>query len=348
VFLAAALLAEHAVTPNEKFHCEGELAFYNTSVRCKSQNKIVAHGDLTLAEIIQKSCNVGIIKASQRLRKDRLFAYMNGLGFGQKTGILPQGGWETGGYFPELKNWVLSTGFYMPIGQGFSVTPIQLIRAGASLANGGRLLRPFIIRRLSTDGGLTWDEGRTESKPNPFPPEVNGEILAMMRRVVTMGTGRLADVPGMSVAGKTEPDRNRARRVITEKYVASFMGFFPADRPRYAALILYDEAGNHESGGSIAAPAFAETVKSILPLIQDHTITVPPLTRGPLHAPKVDPSVLHDFSGMSAREALALVSTHYRIPVQIEGSGYVYRQTPAPGLPIGKVEKIVLFLGDPD
>ncbi len=348
VFLAAALLAEHAVSPNDKFRCEGELQFYSTSVRCKSQNHIIAHGDLTLPEIIQKSCNVGIIKASQRLKKERLFAYMTGLGFGQRTGVLPQGGWETSGYFPELKNWVLSTGFYMPIGQGFSVTPIQLLRAGASLANGGQLLRPYIVRRFSQDGGGTWEEGRTEGRANPFPAPVNLEVMNMMRRVVTMGTGRLADVPGMPVAGKTGTGQKSSAQGYTEKYVASFMGFFPADNPRYAALILFDEAGNQESGGSIAAPAFAAAVTSILPLIQAEPVTVPPLTKAPVRLPHVDPSVLHDFGGLSAREALGVVSKHYRIPVEIKGSGYVYRQSPEPGVSIQKVDKIVLFLGDPD
>ncbi len=84
----------------------------------------------------------------QSLKPEALYQYMKALGFGKATGLLPRGSGETHGYFPSLEHWVKATSYYMPIGQGFSLTPIQLLRAGASLVNGGKLLRPYVAWRI--------------------------------------------------------------------------------------------------------------------------------------------------------------------------------------------------------
>ncbi|MCB1307117.1 MAG: transpeptidase family protein [Leptospiraceae bacterium] len=346
VFMAAILLAEGAVNPGEKFHCDGIIHFRDTTVACRYHGQIHAHGDLTLPQIIQRSCNVGIIKAMQRVSRDRFYYYMDRLGFGHKTGVLPGGSGETQGYFPALENWVPSTSYYMPIGQGFSVTPIQLLRAGSSLANGGELVRPHIADRVISSNGRSINQAQTFSEPNPFSAGVNRDVLSMMRLVVQSGTGVAAQVPGVSVAGKTGTGEKSSARGYLDKYVVSFMGFFPADRPRYGMLILFDEGEGNISGGSVAAPVFSRVVEHILPYINDNTESIRPGRLEPLKVrpPEVNPDVLYDFRGMAARDALQVISSYYGVPVELEGSGYVYAQAPPPGSDMSKVSKIVLYL----
>lgn len=346
VFMAAALLQDRALNLKEKFFCDGEFHFHNSTVRCRVRGKVVQHGAVTLREIIQKSCNVGIIKAMQRIRRDRLHKYMQALGFGVRTGVLPAGAGETHGYLPELKNWVPSTGYYLPIGQGFSVTPMQLLRAGSSIANGGRLLRPYIAKKIATQEGKILQEGRAQAERNPFDPDVNRQVLRMMRAVVKGGTGYRAAVRGVPVSGKTGTGQKSSAQGYLEEYVTSFIGFFPANNPKYGGLILFDGADSKYSGGSLAAPVFSSVVQSILPLVEEGTQSILVDKLLPLPTRKRVPNAkrLYDFSGLSAREALELITKYYGLPVELKGSGHVFRQEPAAGVELGEVEKIVLYL----
>lgn len=347
VFMAAVLLTEQAVDLRERFFCNGEIRFHNSVVRCRVNGQVHKHGYLTLPQIISRSCNVGIIQAMQRIRKDRFSNYMNQLGFGQKTEVLPPGSGETTGYFPDLNRWVPSTSYYMPIGQGFSVTPIQLLRAGASLANGGRLVHPYVARQILDREGNILHTAEPSSLENPFSREVNAAVLKMMEGVVSGGTGMAARVPGMSIAGKTGTGEKSSARGYLDKYVASFIGFFPAENPKYGGLILFDEPRG-ASGGSIAAPVFGRTVEAILPILEDQNEAVQPgrLAPLPVHPPRVDAQRLYDFRGLAARDALGIISEYYRVPVEIKGSGYVYAQAPEPGTNLEQVRKVILYLED--
>lgn len=348
VFMAAILLAEAKARPDERFLCDGEIHFHNSSVACRRRGRIVKHGYLSLTDIIRKSCNVGIIKAMQRIPPDRLHYYMTALGFGQRSDILPPNSGETTGYFPNLQNWVKSTSYYTPIGQGFSVTPIQLIRAGASIANGGRLLQPIVVRRVVGERGKVINESFSYKTKNPFPPAVNQKVIQMMEGVVQSGTGRAASVPGLRIAGKTGTGEKSSASGYLGKYVVSFMGFFPAEKPRYGMLILFDEPRGSHSGGSLAAPTFARIVMEIQPYLfqstrPHHTESLPPLKVQSAH---INPARLHDFRGLSARDAIQIISGYYDSTVELKGSGYVYRQNPAPGTASAHVKQIILYLND--
>jgi len=346
VFMAAALLNDDLVKPNERFHCDGTIHFHDSTVSCRNQGRVVAHGDLTLREIITVSCNVGIIKASQRLKAERLYEYMQELGFGVKTGMLPSGSGETEGYFPDLKNWVPSTQYYMPIGQGFSVTPVQLLRAGASLANGGELVQPFVAWKVIAPDGRIIEETEPESAPNPFRAEVNRAVFEMMRNAVREGTGRAADRGGVSAAGKTGTPEKSSSRGYLDKYMASFLGFFPADEPRYGMVILFDEPEGGAGGGSLAAPVFGDIVGEVQPFLEERNEVLAPekLEPLPVHPPRVKPGLMYDFRGLAARDAMNIISAYYEVPVEMKGSGYVYGQTPEPGVKMQNADKIILYL----
>lgn len=348
IFMAAILLTEHAVSPYDRFTCDGEFRLGSVIIRDKHGDRLLNYGDLTLEEIIQHSSNVGIIKAMQRIRRDRLYYYMNELGFGERTNILPSGSGETSGYLPDLQNWVPSTSYYLPIGQGFSVTPIQLLRAAASIANGGKVVRPILKREIVSSEGLLLDIAQPQSRPGPFDPEINQRVLKMMRLVVEKGTGWRANIPDMPIAGKTGTAQKSSATGYSENVVSSFIGFFPADKPRYGGLIVFDEPENHESGGTIAAPTFKTFVESVLPLIQNKhgAEKVPELKPLSPIRQKVNENILYDFHGLSANEALDIIRNYYQKPVRLIGAGYVYKQWPDPDTNMKDVDKIRLYLDE--
>ena len=345
IFMSAILLSEKVVNLHEKFHCGGTITFGDIDINCKYKNKIHSHGWLTFPEILQKSCNVGIIKAMQRIKKERFYHYMHGLGFGEKTEILPGGSGETSGYFPPLNRWVPSTGYYMPIGQSFSVTPLQLLKAASSIANGGRLLRPYIAEKITSSNGRIISRNNPFSKRNPFAPRVNNTVLRMMRKVVTDGTGRGAALKEITSAGKTGTGQKATASGYVERYVASFVGFFPAVKPQYGILILFDEPRGHASGGSLAAPVFRRIVRSILPIIEQGVKSINPGNlKRKTRVPRINQELLHDFTGLSAREAIDIIVGQYHLSVRLIGSGYVYKQNPPPGTRIQGEDKIILYL----
>ncbi len=346
VLMAAILLNERAVRPEERFYCPGELRFHDSTVRCRAAGRMVSHGSLTLTEIIEKSCNVGIIRAMQRVKAERLYRYMTQLDMGVKTGVLPAGSGETSGYFPDFANWTPSTPFYMPIGQGFSVTPIQLMRATAALANGGRLVHPRLVSAITAPDGRLIERSEPESTGAPFDAAVSRAVLQMMRGVVQRGTGRAANITQVAIAGKTGTGEKSSAQGYLDTYVASFVGFFPADSPRFGMLILFDEPRGQDSGGSLAAPVFARVVEGVYPLLEAGDRIVSPGRLRPLAAspPRIDRQRLYDLRGLSARDALNILSTYYDLPVEIRGSGYVYGQSPAPGVKVSGVRKVILYL----
>ncbi len=350
IFMAGILLSEKAVTLKDKFLCDGEFRTGEIIIRDRNGDRVLNYGKLTLPDIIRVSSNVGIIKAMQRIRKDRLHYYMTGLAFGKETGVLPPGSGETSGYLPDLKSWVPSNGYYMPIGQGFSVTPIQLLSAAASVANGGAYVKPHLVSKIVSADGVLLHETESIEVHNPFSNDVNFQIQKMMRGVVTGGTGWRANIPQVKIIGKTGTGQKSSARGYSDKIVASFIGFFPEDKPRYGGIIIFDEPEINASGGSLAAPVFAEFTESILPLIQEgyNEEKIQELPELPTRRSRVKSNTLYDFRGLSAREAIKIIADYYGKPVKLRGSGYVYRQKPDSGTDISKVNEIELFLDDSD
>jgi membrane peptidoglycan carboxypeptidase len=167
----------------------------------------------------------------------------------------------------------------------------------------------------------------------------------MMRGVVTGGTGRLADLREMKIAGKTGTGQKSSAEGYTDQYISSFLGFFPEEKPRYGGLILFDEPGEL-GGGAIAAPVFARFVRSILPLLSSGPASqsVGELKSIPVTHPEVDHNRMYDFHGLSAKEALSIIAKRYGIKARLNGSGYVYKQSPKPGARMKGVDTIELYL----
>jgi cell division protein FtsI (penicillin-binding protein 3) len=221
-----------------------------------------SHGVLSVNQILSKSSNVGTIKLGLRLGPERFYGYIQRFGFGAKTGIeLP--GEQTGLLRPPPEWSKISIGA-LSIGQEIGVTPIQLLRGLATLANGGYLVQPRLVRQILTSQGDVYLKPETQRIRI-----LKAETAAMMRNamalVVDSGTGQQARVPGYTSAGKTGTAQKFIRgHYSREKYIGSYVGFAPVHDPKLCAIVVINEPQGQYYGGLVAAPAFARIMERAL------------------------------------------------------------------------------------
>lgn len=253
VFLAASAI-ESGIDPKTMFHCEnGELLVGNVAIHEAKKKK---YEWLSMVDIIKLSSNIGAIKIGQKLGKERYYDFIEKFGFGAKTGIDMDG--EATGLNRELKNWTPLSLCSVSMGQEISVTPMQIITALSAIANGGVLMKPRVVKGIYKNG-----------KPlKLFSPEIVRRVIskktslivtAILREVVLEGTGKNSALEGYSVVGKTGTAQKFDREINAyskTKYLASFAGYFPAENPQVAILVMVDEPKTVVWGGSVAAPVF--------------------------------------------------------------------------------------------
>ena len=251
----AGALSTGIVTPQEKFTLPYEIQVADRRIHDAEPRGTET---MSVAKILSKSSNVGAITLAELLGKNRLASWISRFGFGHPTGIDFPG--ESQGIVLPVDKWSGSTIGNVPIGQGIAVTPMQMASAYAAIANGGVWTRPHLVDRVGD--GL--------AKPVFRRRVVNRwiarELTSMLQNVVLDGTGTLAQIPGYHVAGKTgtaaKPDPRGG--YSTSKYVASFVGFAPATRPRVVVLVTVDEPQGAIWGGVVAAPAFQAIAQQTL------------------------------------------------------------------------------------
>ena len=248
----AGALSEHLVTPSTSF-----ILPYSIHVADRIIHDAEPRGTetMTVAQILARSSNVGAITLAERLGQHALAGWISRFGFGRRTGIDFPG--ESPGIALPEKDWSGSTIGNVPIGQGISVTPVQLASAYAAIANRGVWIRPHLIDHIGDGASVHAARRRIVSRG------VARQLLLMLKNVVLDGTGALAAVPGYEVAGKT----GTASKVDSDgtysksRYVASFVGVVPASRPRLVILVSVDEPRGAIWGGVVAAPAFSQIAK---------------------------------------------------------------------------------------
>lgn len=253
IITAASALEEGAVRPSDTFHDPGFIKVADRTIQCWYDG---GHGSQTFEEVCQNSCNPGFITVGLRLGKEKFYKYINSFGLDQKTGIsLP--GEEVGIQIPKKEATDLNIAT-MSIGQSIAVTPIQLVCAASAVANGGVLLKPTLVKAITDPNGKVLKEFKAEPVRQVISKDTAQTLMRLLTDVVQKGTGRNAFVDGYGAAGKT----GTAQVVgpggyVDGKYVASFMGFAPADDPQIAALVMVAEPnGPNYFGSQVAAPAF--------------------------------------------------------------------------------------------
>jgi cell division protein FtsI (penicillin-binding protein 3) len=249
-------LSDHLVTPNTRFTLPYDFQ-YGPCGQCNVHDaELRSTVNYSVAQVLAYSSNVGAVTIAEKLGGRRLAYWVNKFGFGHPTGIDFPG--ESDGFVLPLDQWSETTIGNVPIGQGISVTPIQMASVYAAVANGGVWIQPHLVSRVGGKAPEKWRTRRLMS------PAVDREIKAMLSGVIADpgATGNEAAIPGYSVAGKTGTAQVATPTgYSTTDYTASFVGMVPASHPRLVVLVKVDDPRNSIYGGVVAAPAFASIAK---------------------------------------------------------------------------------------
>ncbi|MCL6610536.1 MAG: PASTA domain-containing protein [Peptococcaceae bacterium] len=267
MFVAAMALEEGVVTEGDRFYDPGYITVSGKKIRCWD---LAGHKDESFAEGIQNSCNPVFVQVGLKSGKALLYKYIRGFGFGQPTGVdLP--GEEAGLVIPENRASELDTAT-MAIGQSIAVTPIQLVAAVSALANGGRLVRPHLVRAVEDPESKEVKNIETRVVRQVVSKSTAGQMNRLLQKVVMEGTAKKGYVEGYAVAAKTGTAEVPGQKGYDQgRYVSSFAGFAPAEDPRIAVLVVVeDPKGPLYHGGDVAAPVFQTLGRDIL-----HYLNVP-------------------------------------------------------------------------
>lgn len=337
----AAALNEGVIKLDEGFYDPGFINVAGKRLRCWKRQ---GHGQESMLEVVENSCNPGFVTMGQRLQKERLFEYIKKFGFGKKTGI-DLIGEENGLLFNLNRVGPVELGT-TSFGQGVSVTPIQQMAAVAAAINGGKLMKPFVAKEWRD--GITHDViGRTVPTEvrQVISKDTSDKVRYALESVVARGTGNKAYIEGYRVGGKTgTAQKVKNGRYMDGEYIVSFIGFAPADDPQILVYFAVDNPKALAFGGLIAAPS----VKSIIESSLQH-MNVPKRKdgiskeinkalgeRSPIEVPNMVGQTMQD-----------VVTTYETLPLVVSGKGkYVIAQSPAAGVKIEEGGKIRIHLGD--
>ena len=263
IYLAVALERGWA-RPDENFFCPAKLKVADGFIRESNSN--VAYGNLSTAELLTKSSNVGMAQIGIRAEKTKTYESLLALGFGQETDIELPG--VAKGILPYPENWRGITPANIAIGQGLAVTPLQLITAMGAIVNGGKLMSPYIVKEAMNSQGEIIYRGKPKVMREVYTPETTAWIRRAMRRVVLEGTGKRANTDITELAGKTGTAQvPEGGKYSKNRYVASFIGFWPYDAPKYLMLVVIGEpSAGRIYGGELAAPTFKSIVEEMAEL----------------------------------------------------------------------------------
>jgi len=257
-FTVAAALEEKLVTPTTEFTLEPTIQVADRTIKDAEERGTET---LTVGQILAHSSNVGAVTIGLEVGAEKFSQWIEKFGFGKQTGIqFPD---EEVGIVPPLDEYSGSTMGNLPMGQGLAVTPIQMVAGYTAIANGGMLKRPQLIKRVGEE-----PIGEPKGK-RVISPRVAAELREMLEGVLAPGgTASEVSVPGYSLAGKTGTAQVAENGGYSKtKYIASFIGFAPAQNPQLLAAVIVDEPQGEIYGGSVAAPAFGQIAEYALPYL---------------------------------------------------------------------------------
>jgi cell division protein FtsI (penicillin-binding protein 3) len=350
-FLVAGALEEKTVKESDKFYCEN--GSFTIADRVIHEANRQRHGTLAVPDILKYSSNIGSVKIAQKMGKEKFAEYVASFGFGAKTGIDLPG--ESMGMVRPVQKWTKVDAATIAFGQGISVTAIQLITALSAIANDGVLMKPYIVRGFADKDNRLIKMYTPTVVRRVVSPDVAKRLTKMLTEVVgaTDGTGKNARIVNVAVAGKTGTSQkfDFARGVYSsEKVRTSFMGFFPADNPQVAILVMLDEPQRDKWGGVAAAPVFKNIGEQILNCFKTNIREIPVFEQDKagkvqlvsaqqtLSAESMSPddeSVMPDFTNLTIREAMKKAKAR-SIELKISGNGWAVRQHPQAGAVLGE------------
>lgn len=344
VLVVASALEDGVVTPDDKFDCENGAITVGNAVLHDHRPYDV----MSVRDIIKHSSNIGAWKVAQKTGKVRMFGRLKKFGIGRKTGIDFPG--EVNGIIRSPDTWQPVEFATMAFGQGLSVTPIQMATAFAAIANGGRLMKPYIINKVVNNQGITVAKGQTEIVGEPISAATSDTVIKLLEGVVQEGgTGTMAASKEYSFAGKTGTAQKvieGAGHYVAGKYYASFVGIAPSDKPRVVVFVGLDEPKGQYYGGMVSAPVFREVAEATLkhldvPSSLSRVVTISKgasqnimqkvnISRGLFQKVGENNFLVPDLHGATIRDVMTSIG-EAEIKVKIEGSGVAISQSPSPG-----------------
>lgn len=297
-------------------------------------------GNLTFQEVIQKSSNIATAKIAMRMKPDVFYQYVRNMGFGTETNIDLSG--ETQGRLAKPFEWSLVTLPWMSHGYEIQTTPLQIAQAYAAFANKGLLMRPYLVERIEDKNGEVIKRHEPVEIRRIAKASTLKKLLPVFESVVAdSGTGDLAQVEGLRIAGKTGTAKKVVNGRYTNRYRSSFVGFFPVDDPKYVCFILLDEPKTIGYGGLTAGPIFKNIALRIAGLDSDIQQNMgseekasPILVKAPL---------LRGLTPAQAKQILTELALDYDIDGK---SGYVANQIPEAGTVLKPGQEISLTLSE--
>lgn len=351
IFTVGIVTDEKGISANDSFLCDGayEKRLGNgETVRIKC---LEHHGWLTPREALKYSCNDVLGQISDRISDDQFINRIKQLGFGEKTGIELSG--ETLGFVkdPDNKTWSARSKPTIAIGQEISVSALQMVQAATAIANGGVPVKLRVISKITDKEGNTVYEAAPEERERAFRKGTADYILSCMETTATTGTGSRANIGDVAIGVKTGTaqmaDKENGGYSDTD-FLSNCIAIFPVDEPQIILYIVIEKAKGETYAGRIVAPVIGKAADVII----DHMgmsrgkaasvehngiINIPRSTTIKLGA------LMPDFTGFSKKELLPLTNLP-EVKININGSGWVTSQNPAPGTPISQGTVIELYL----
>lgn len=340
---AAMALQEGIVNENTPFICSGSIKVGKETIGCTNRR---AHGQQTFAQIVENSCNVSFVQVGLTLGMEKYYHYLQAFGFGQPTGIdLP--GEAAGILVPQgrAKQIDLAT---MSMGQANAVTPLQLCNAVAAVANGGKLMKPYLVKKVVGQSGNVLQENQPTIVRQVISEETAYRLSMILEGEVINGTGKNAYIEGYRVGGKTGTAQKIAPGggYLPNEYIASFIGYAPVHKPRLLCIVAVDAPqGYPYYGGWVAAPVFKNIMQDALryleePLYKDDSAEQT--------LPAEEMVVVPDVVNLPLEEAAALVRSR-GLQVKVNGSGnVVWQQTPKANTRLKPGQQVIIDLSQVD
>ncbi|MBC8376531.1 MAG: transpeptidase family protein [FCB group bacterium] len=360
---ATALLEDKKVHPMDVFDCEGgEYSIHGIDVKDWK-----SFDNLTFAEVLQNSSNIGIIKAVELLDESKMFNTARKFGFSEKSGI--QFPYESSGSLKNNRTWSELSKSEIAIGYEVSVTTLQMAMAYSAIGNGGVLMKPQLVQKLKTPKGHEQKIDHIDALRRVASEKTMHTMSDILEKAVSQGTGHNAFLPNLKIAGKTGTAKKLKNGKYVSEYIASFASFYPSDDPEYTLIVTVDHprTGGY-TGGMVAAPIAKEIYRRIynlkgrdaepylqasVPKDRDESVNEAPrslqgqLLSAALPVLKINATqvTMPDLKGMSLKMSLSGLYAMGLKPIP-HGSGRVIRQVPAAGKTLKAGQSVEIYLGE--
>lgn len=354
--IVAAAMNEKFINENTRFDVgDGRIVRFKKTIRESSRS---TRGVITAREVVMKSSNVGMVLISDYFTNALFEEYLKAFGLYDKTGVdFPN---ELKPYTSSYKNWDGLKKNNMAFGQGVVITPIQMITAFSAIVNGGTLYKPYLVEKITDSEGTVIMRNTPTAVRKVISEEISEKMRNILEDTVEKGTGKRAYIEGYAVGGKTGTAQLSAGKsgYIRNEYLSSFIGFFPADKPKYVVMAMFmrpqADIQANKFGGVVAAPVVGNIIRRIIKEEEGFAKNVETInvtsskdengenTKSNLDAISYE-DVMPDLVGMSPQEVLT-VFKETDIDIEVIGIGLVEEQKPAAGDSLKNVKKVKIIL----